>query len=229
MDLRCVGGVTLAYATPNGADFVKWTDASGAVFPNSFTYPLGTIELTYGGSYDLTGNFDDSDGYNDHDFAKLRAFLEQESSQAGNTNGKVLNWGYNTDDPSTWSVTWSGGSPKRVTDINWRLKNIAGNLDVSGCTALTEIDCYSNKLQALDVSGCTALTEIKCNDNQLLALDISTNSLLETIYYGHNQLASLPLDTNTKLKEVYCEYNQLTSLDVSMCPNLENLYAHPIN
>ena len=46
-------------------------------------------------------------------------------------------------------------------------------LDVSGCTALKTLECYSNQLTSLDVSGCTALTSLDCYDNPLISLDVS--------------------------------------------------------
>jgi hypothetical protein len=79
-------------------------------------------------------------GYNSHDFNKLQTFLNQNSVEPGLKNGKVLNTSYNQDDPATWTgVIWTGGAgaERRVTEIKWSgINKLAGNLDVSECTAL---------------------------------------------------------------------------------------------
>lgn len=49
---------------------------------------------------------------------------------------------------------------------------------MGGCTALTTLNCYGNKLTSLAVSTCTALTRLRCFKNQLSELDISKNTAL---------------------------------------------------
>jgi hypothetical protein len=61
-------------------------------------------------------------------------------------------------------------------------------LDVSGCTALTELICWSNELTSLDVSKNVALTWLNCDDNQLTSLDVSKNVALITLDCGYNKL-----------------------------------------
>ena len=46
--------------------------------------------------------------------------------------------------------------------------------------------CYSNQLESLDVSGCTALTELSCYSNQLTSLDVSANTALTELYCENN-------------------------------------------
>ena len=88
-------------------------------------------------------------------------------------------------------------------------------LDVSGCTALTELECSFNQLTALDVSNNTALTDLSCSFNQLTSLDVSNNTALTRLGCTRNQLTSLDVSNNTALWGLYCNSNQLTSLDVS--------------
>ena len=88
-------------------------------------------------------------------------------------------------------------------------------LDVSGCSTLTSLKCFYNKLSSLDVSGCTALTELNCSSNQLTSLDVSKNTALTYLDCGSNQLTSLDVSKNTALTYLDCGSNQLTSLDVS--------------
>ena len=97
------------------------------------------------------------------------------------------------------------------------------SLDLSGCTALTKLDCSYNQLTSLDVSKNTALTELSCGSNQLTSLDVSHNTALTNLGCRENQLTSLDVSKNTALTYLYCSYNQLTSLDVSGCTALTDL------
>ena len=89
------------------------------------------------------------------------------------------------------------------------------SLDVSGCTALTELYCGGNQLTSLDVSKNIALTELGCGGNQLTSLDVSQNTALTTLSCVENQLTSLDVSQNTALTSLSCWKNQLTSLEVS--------------
>ena len=89
------------------------------------------------------------------------------------------------------------------------------SLDVSGCTALTELYCGDNQLTSLDVSKNIALTELGCGGNQLTSLDVSQNTALTTLSCVENQLTSLDVSQNTALTSLSCWKNQLTSLEVS--------------
>ena len=100
------------------------------------------------------------------------------------------------------------------------------SLDVSSCTALTTLDCYRNKLTSLNVSGCTALKELKCYDNQLTALDVSQNTALTTLDCYRNKLTSLDVSSCTALTELKCNDNQLTALDVSQNTALTELECY---
>lgn len=182
-----------------------------------------------------------ADGYHEHDFGKLQAFLNQPSATAGQSNGQRLSASYNAQDPTTWfGVVWNNEIPKRVQQIGasnrWESKSLAGSLDVSGFTALTDINCLNNALTSLDVSqnpvldviecsenqlsalnvgACPKLTTLICANNQLTALDISSNHDLEYLECHHNNLTALNTSANSKLNYLSCGANQLTSLDVS--------------
>ncbi len=154
--------------------------------------------------------------YHDDDKTALRNFLIQNSASPDYTNGNqlgldddymaILN-GTNWLTDESWvsevdGLTWNEENPKRVTEIDWTLIYgvLAGSLDVSGCTALTYLDCSSglgqHRLTNLNVSGCVSLTYLGC--------------------YG-NQLTNLNVSSCTVLTDLYCYENQLTSLDVSGC------------
>ena len=121
------------------------------------------------------------------------------------------------------------------------------SLDVSGCTALTELDCYKNpltrinlsgcqslenfwwtdgRLTSLDVSGCTALTTLWCYRNKLTALDVSGCTALTTLDCSSNQLTSLDVSGCTALTTLWCYRNKLTSLDVSQNAALKDLKCY---
>ena len=186
--------------------------------------------------------------YVPHDVACLRSFLEQTDSN-GVKNGKKINSSYDANDTSTWTgVTWTEiGGEQRVIALEWDGKSLVGSLDVSGCTALTMLYCYSNQLEELDVSGCTALTylycysnqlkelevlentalvRLDCARNQLKELEVSKNTALLRLDCDHNQLKELDVSKNTALTRLDCDYNQLTKLDVSGCTALTDLYCY---
>lgn len=103
--------------------------------------------------------------------------------------------------------------------------NLTGAGDLSGCTALVELDCDKNQLTSLNVSGCTALERLDCTDNQLSSLNISGCTVLVELYCDDNQLTSLNISGCTALKWLKCEDNLLTSLYVSDCTALEYLFC----
>lgn len=201
-------------------------------------------------------------GYNDHDYQKMVAFFEQ-TDENGVRNGEKLNEDYDPTDPRTWrgydgdycrgDITWTiVAGEYRLYEIFFGGRSndaepleLVGFLDVSGCTALTEVrceslgdiqltgldvsgcaalealDCGGNELTELDVSGCTALTSLDCYENQLTELDISTNTELVWLYCYWNQLTELDVSANTELRRLWCSGNQLTELDVSANAALE--------
>ena len=104
------------------------------------------------------------------------------------------------------------------------IHNQLTTLDVSGCTALTYLECtHNNQLTTLDVSGCTKLTYLECFHNQLTSLDVSKNTALGTLFCNNNPLTSLDVSGCTALMMLDCANNQLTSLDVSQNTALTDL------
>jgi len=167
-------------------------------------------------------------GYNEHDYNKLRAFLDQTDGMR--TNGDKINpESYRPDRPDTWAgVTWierTSGN-KRVMAIDWSGMGLVGNLDLTGCSALEWLDCGNNQLSELDVSECTNLVGLDCLGDELTRLDASKCTDLKVIYCSYNQLSELDVSECTSLAYLYCHQNQLTSLDVSDCTNLVGLYCY---
>lgn len=182
-------------------------------------------------------------GYNDHDYQKMVAFFEQ-TDENGVRNGEKLSEDYDPTDPETWweydgdycrgSVEWTtvageyrlyniffGGSSNGALPLE-----LVGFLDVSGCTALAEVRCWSFgdiQLTGLDVSGCAALEALDCDGNELTELDVSGCAALEVLDCRNNWLTELDVSGCTALTGLDCYGNQLTELDVSANAALEDL------
>ena len=164
------------------------------------------------------------EGYNDHDYQKLVAFLEQTDDE-GVKNGEKCSDNYDPNDPTTWGTYWNGQRFKWIeSDGELRIqeiyvyvdyKNLCGALDVSGCTALEYLDCRYNNLTTLDVRGCTALEDLYCAYNNLTTLDVRGCTALTSLDCYSNNLTTLDVSGCTALTSLECEYNNLTELDVS--------------
>ena len=191
----------------------------------------------------LTTRYATPDGYNDHDYQKMVAFFEQ-TDENGVRNGEKLSENYDPTDPGTWwkyddgycrgNIEWTtvageyrlyeiffGGSSNYAHPLE-----LVGFLDVSGCTALTEVRCWSGgdiQLTGLDVSECVALAELYCAGNELTELDVSGCAALEVLHCSRNEIMELDVSNCTALTRLDCGRNELTELDVSGCTGLDRL------
>ena len=176
-------------------------------------------------------------GYDDHDYQKLVAFLEQEDED-GVKNGSKTSSYYAPESPGTWGgVTWTTvGGVKHIGEYDRSSRKLVGSLDLSGCTAMTSLFCYDcnlasvdvsgctalmylavneNPLTSLDVSGCTALAELRCHASALTSLDLSGLTALYYVSGGECELASIDVSGCTALSELFIRNNELTELDLS--------------
>ena len=201
------------------------------------------MQLTAEAMTPPTTRYATPDGYNDHDYQKMVAFFEQ-TDENGVRNGEKLSEDYDPTDPETW---WEYDGDYCRGIVEWttvageyRLYNIffggigndalplelVGFLDVSGCTALTEVRCESwgdIQLTELDVSGCAALEVLDCYGNELTELDVSECAALEVLDCSWNLLTELDVSGCAALEVLECYGNELTELDVSECAALEEL------
>ena len=182
-------------------------------------------------------------GYNDHDYQKMVAFFEQ-TDENGVRNGEKLSEDYDPTDPETWweydgdycrgIVAWTTVAGEyRLYNIffggigNYALPlELVGFLDVSGCTALTEVRCKSwgdIQLTGLDVSGCTSLVELYCLENKLTELDVSGCAALKVLDCSWTLLTELDVSGCAALEALECRGNWLTELDVSAKTELYDL------
>lgn len=94
------------------------------------------------------------------------------------------------------------------------------SLNVSGCTALKDLEPGDNELTELDVSDCTELNILMAGNNKLSQIDISANTALEHFGCENNMLTELDITNNTALRYLYCNNNMLQEIDLSNCPEL---------
>ena len=178
--------------------------------------------------------------YNEDDKEGLRMFLRQPSAEAGKTNGEQLrlhasdmnNWENDeawieiisslpsNDNPSKRMVirpelVWNSESPKRLTEIMWSRKNLAGCLDAGKWSMLKSLHCADNGISTLDVRSNTSLDDLDCSNNRLTALNTDANTALFRLDCSGNQLSALDTRANKQLMTIIGSYNQLTSLEVS--------------
>ena len=113
-----------------------------------------------------------------------------------------------------------------VTEISVPMMNITSLKGIEYFTALTTLDCNSNKLTALDVTKNTALENLICVGNQLSALNVANCTTLYTLDCSDNKLTTLDVTKNTALQMLYCNDNQLTALDMTANTSLSTLYCH---
>ncbi len=98
-------------------------------------------------------------------------------------------------------------------------------LDLSGNTKLTSMDCSENSFTALDVSMLPSLTNLSCWTNRITALDLSGNPLLAYLDCTDCQMETLILGFKPLLKHLDFQDNAITQVDLSGCTALEKLYA----
>ena len=167
--------------------------------------------------------------------SKLRNFLRQPSAVSGTLNIDNLwnkevpldtnnwnndhSWLYNID-----GLNWSEDSiEKQLLQIYWNEKNLAGELDLSGCSSLIDVHCDNNKLNMLNISNCSNIHILSCNGNNLYSLNVSNCPELSRLICLGNNLTTLDISSNTKLEMIYCAFNHLTSIDVKHLALLQYL------
>ncbi|MDR0778277.1 MAG: hypothetical protein LBE48_02405, partial [Methanomassiliicoccaceae archaeon] len=127
--------------------------------------------------------------------------------------------------PSDWTgVTWSeDDTDRRITKLGLSNTELFGDLDVSGLTALEDLNCSTNVLESLNVSGLAALETLYCNNNLLVSLDVSKNTALRNLNCEYNVIGALDVSGLTALESLKCGANKLIALDVTKNILLEYL------
>lgn len=212
------GSRAYAHAVSDSSVFYNWSYVNNG--EQRSNNALVTLYLNEEENNKLVANFVPDIVYNEYDVEKIQDFLAQGSN--------AQNLGYDVNDPATWTdINWgTAGDELRVTMISWYDRDIAGPLELSGCTSLKCINCDENSIGALDVSGCTSLAILYCNNSGLESLDVSECDALDELYCANNSLSSLDVSDCASLSELSCENNPFESLDVSGLENLKWLYCN---
>lgn len=108
----------------------------------------------------------------------------------------------------TGSLDCSGFTALKTLNV---YANSLTDIDLTDAINITSLDCSYNNLSqnGLDLSDCTALTELYCDGSGINALDLSGNSYLQTLSCAFNNLIALDIEDNTNLKHINCVYNYL--------------------
>jgi Leucine-rich repeat (LRR) protein len=97
------------------------------------------------------------------------------------------------------------------------------SINLTGLTALTQIEVNNNLITSLDVSTNTALQSLSVYDNLLTHLDISNNTALNSVSASNNSLSTINLDGASSLNGLYIDNNQFTSFEITFATPLEHL------
>lgn len=182
--------------------------------------------------FGFSGSAKAASRYDSHDIAMLRAFFEQTSPE-GVKNGDILFENYDPDDPDTWVnanrilYEWTGDG--RLSYLGFIIMNdpdaarVCGELDLSDCTELTQLDCGGQQLNAVKVDGCTSLAGLWIPGNPITALSFDGCFEIEELIIQNDDLSSINCDGLTRLRKLICDGNPLESISVKGCSSLENI------
>ncbi len=179
--------------------------------------------------------------YDAGELADLRTFLRFSNEETGLTNAMTL--GLLPSDTTTWNqsakwlarltrqghLTWkyenegTQEEKKRLVKIFIVIQKMTGDLDLSACTELEELDCTAIGITGLDVSKCLKLRNIWCMNNQIPGLDFSANTALVNVMCYYNPIKTLEFKNHPDLMLVDCQSCELESIDVSSCGALKTL------
>ena len=202
--------------------------------------PRFEAEQTAPEKADITPYWTVPEGYNEHDYNKCVAFLEQ-TDENGVKNGEKLSEDYDPNDPETWGSDDHGDDCFAWTAVNdeLRLESVNlhfawysdssilnGVLDLSSCSALKILTSYRHCLSSIKLRNCISLESLEVSDNKMLwELDIANcTSLIEfRELSAYNRIYRLCASGCTALTDLYVVTNFLSELDVSGCTALNNL------
>lgn len=98
------------------------------------------------------------------------------------------------------------------------------SIDLSGCTALTDVNLTKNKLTQLDVSALSKLEYLLAPENELVGIILGEHPALRELKLGGNNLSALNLpNALPTLRVLDLENNALLSLDLAKTPQLRTL------
>lgn len=162
---------------------------------------------------------------NTNEVAKLKAFLEQESSEVGKKNYEQLAIAdlETVDWLTVTGLSWN--EEGLLESMHWAEKKLSGDLNLSDFVGLKKLHCEHNTLQTVNVTGCTTLNYMDCFNNEFKTIDLTTNSNLDSFCCRYNQLKEVDLTQNTKLIYFCGSGNQFEYFDLSNNPELTTFYC----
>ena len=114
---------------------------------------------------------------------QIKAFLSQPAEKDA-TNAAALKV---TDMNNVAAIEGIKVENGHITSIEWKDKKLAGNLNLSGFSALTKVDVSRNKLTGFSVAG-SAVTDVNASRNVLTSVDVSGCSSLVKLALNRNRL-----------------------------------------
>ncbi|RED25101.1 putative secreted protein (Por secretion system target) [Flavobacterium cutihirudinis] len=113
----------------------------------------------------------------------------------------------------------------KITSLDVSNSSISDLTGIQDFTALTSLNCNSNKLTNLDISNLN-LTKLSCSNNQLTSLNVSNNIDLTDLDVSSNLLTALNLSKNTAINYLNLNYNSIEKIDLSANINLKHLFLY---
>ncbi|MEM7187090.1 MAG: T9SS type A sorting domain-containing protein [Bacteroidota bacterium] len=113
----------------------------------------------------------------------------------------------------------------KLTDV-YAFDNRLGSLIFNNNPDLRVLYCGENQLQNLDVSGAPGITNLEAIDNWLPGLDLSNNLNLVDVRVEDNFLTSITLPATETFTTLYIGQNRLEQIDLTPVTNLEVFWAY---
>ena len=148
--------------------------------------------------------------YNKNEVKQLQSFLQQKSAKGDSNADRLEIVSINT--PAAWKgVTWNNG---RVVSIDWQDKDLAGDINLNGFSAMQKVNLSRNKITVVDATNCSALTDMNVSRNKLSELDLTGCIALVKLDCYKNRLTEIDLSTSPQLKNLNCSNNLFVEFNI---------------
>ncbi len=141
----------------------------------------------------------------------LQTFLSQTAAKGGNNAEALRMVGNNV--ATCPGIKVENG---HVTEIDFKGKDLAGTLDLSGFTALKKVDVSNNKITSLTLNNNPALVEIYAGKNRIHTMTITGCPQVQMIKVNKNRLADFDLGSVPLLQKFNVSGNMLERLTFQM-------------
>lgn len=103
----------------------------------------------------------------------------------------------------------------KIKTLNLRENQIAGNLDLTTLSELSNLDLNSNSISALQLPQSGKIAFLYANDNQLATLDLAHQTALKRLFLVRNKITDLDVSAATVLERLQLDENELSAVDFS--------------